>query len=147
MIFVHLDGEASQYEFSFHIHHSSKVFTKKHRNKEKINKKQESKYKSSSSLILSVDLVHVWNLYPPGRGYFHINLYGTCPFSRYHFFGINSWTGYENPSDILKQVMTICSGTIGYCFQEQYIIVFPIAFGKFYNLIILKQGIEIQIFS
>ena len=59
MIFVHLDGEASQYEFSFHIHHSSNVFTKKHRNKEKVNKKQESKYKSSSSLILSVDLVHV----------------------------------------------------------------------------------------
>ena len=42
--------------------------------------------------------------------------------------------------------MTIYSRAIGYCFQEQQIIVLPILFGIFCNLIIPKQGIEMQIF-
>ena len=42
--------------------------------------------------------------------------------------------------------MTICSRTKGYCFQEQYTIVFPIVFGSFCNLIISKQGIKVQFF-
>ena len=41
--------------------------------------------------------------------------------------------------------MTIFSRTIGNCFQEQ-VIVFPIVFGIFCNLIILKQGVEMQFF-
>ena len=47
-----------------------------------------------------------------------INLYGMCRFS-VSFFSINSRTGHENLSEIPKQVMTICSRTIGYCFQEK----------------------------
>ena len=46
------------------------------------------------------------------------------PFFRVLFFSINSWTGYENWSEIPKRVMTICSRTKGYCFQEQNAIVF-----------------------
>ena len=42
--------------------------------------------------------------------------------------------------------MTICSRTKGYCFQEQYAIVFPIIFLLFCNLKIPKQGIKMQIF-
>ena len=42
--------------------------------------------------------------------------------------------------------MTICSRTKGYCFQEQYAIVFPIVFLLLYNLKIPKQGINMQIF-
>ena len=38
------------------------------------------------------------------------------------FFSINSWTGYENWSEIPKRVMTICSRTKGYCFP----LLFPI---------------------
>ena len=41
--------------------------------------------------------------------------------------------------------MAICSKIIGYCFQEQKTIVFPIVFGNFCNLIVPKQGIEMQI--
>ena len=41
------------------------------------------------------------------------------PFFRVSFFSVNSWTGYENWSEIPKRVMTICSRTKGYCFQEQ----------------------------
>ena len=40
------------------------------------------------------------------------------PFFRVSFFSINSWKGYENWSEIPKRVMTICSRTNGYCFQE-----------------------------
>ena len=45
-----------------------------------------------------------------------------------------------------EMVMTICSRTKGYCFQEQYAIVLPIVFLLFYNLKIPKQGIKMQIF-
>ena len=38
------------------------------------------------------------------------------PFFRVSFFSRNSWTEYENWSEIPKRVMTICSKTIGYCF-------------------------------
>ena len=41
------------------------------------------------------------------------------PFFRVSFFSINSWIGYKNWSEIPKRVMTICSRTKGYCFQEQ----------------------------
>ena len=41
--------------------------------------------------------------------------------------------------------MTICSRTKGYCFQEQYAIVFPYCFLLFYNLKSPKQGIKMQI--
>ena len=43
--------------------------------------------------------------------------------------------------------MTICSRTIGYCFQGQCAIVFGIVLGNFYNLRIAKQSIEMQFFS
>ena len=39
------------------------------------------------------------------------------------------------------------SRTMGYCFQEQWAIVLPVVFVLFCNLKILKQGIELQIFS
>ena len=42
--------------------------------------------------------------------------------------------------------MNICSRTTGYCFKEEYTIVFRIVFGNFCNLIISKRSIEIQIF-
>ena len=65
---------------------------------------------------------------------------------RVSFVSINSWMGYENWSEIPKQVMTIqfknnnllFSRTIDYCF--------PIDFGFFCNIKIPKQGIGMQIF-
>ena len=41
----------------------------------------------------------------------------------------------------------MCLSTKGYCFQEQWAIVLPVVFVLFCNLKILKQGIELQIFS
>ena len=41
------------------------------------------------------------------------------PFFRVSFFSINAWMGYKNWSEIPKRVMTVCSRTKGYCFQEQ----------------------------
>ena len=41
------------------------------------------------------------------------------PFFRVSFFSINSWTEYENWSEIPKRVMAICSRTKGYCFKMQ----------------------------
>ena len=64
------------------------------------------------------------------------------PFFRVSFFSINSWTGYENWSEIPKRVMTICSRTKGYCFQEHRLL-FSLLFC---NLKIPKQGIKMQIF-
>ena len=71
---------------------------------------------------------------PETRGALPYKPIRDVPFFRVSFFSINSWTGYENWSEIPKRVMTICSRkkaivfknkrllfsrTKGYCFQEQ----------------------------
>ena len=49
---------------------------------------------------------------------------GTLPYKPLpSFFSLNSWTGYKNWWNIPKQVVTISSRTIGYCF--------PVVFWKF----------------
>ena len=67
------------------------------------------------------------------------------PFLRVSFCSINLWTEYENWSEIPKQVMTICSRTIGYCFKNNRLL-FPYCFANFCNRIIPKQGIEMHFF-
>ena len=88
-----------------------------------------------------------WAREIPGGGALPYKPIRDVPFFRVSFFSINSWTGNENWSEIPKQVMIICSRTIVYCFQEQKTFVFPIVFEIFCNLIIPKQGIEMQFFS
>ena len=78
----------------------------------------------------------------PGGGALPYKPIRDVPFFRVSFFSINSWTGYENWSEIPKRVMTICSRTKGYCFQEQWAIVSLL----FCNLKIPKQGIKMQFF-
>ena len=80
-----------------------------------------------------------------GGGHFHINLYGTCflqgiifqhkILNRVWKLIRNSETGYDY---FLKNNRVLFSRTIDDCF--------PIVFGIFCNLIIPKQGIEMQIF-
>ena len=63
-----------------------------------------------------VSFLSVHHLFPGGGGralpYKPIR---DVPFFRVSFFSLESWTGYENWSDIQKRVITICSKTIDYC--------------------------------
>ena len=68
------------------------------------------------------------------------------PLFRVSFFSINSWIRYEKLirnsetgyDYLLKNNTLLLSRTTDYCF--------PIVFGIFYNLIIPKQGIKMQMF-
>ena len=61
----------------------------------------------------------VLDLNTGGGGAFPYKSIRNVPFFRVSFFSINSWTEYENWSEIPKRVMIICSRTKSYCFQEQ----------------------------
>ena len=67
-------------------------------------------------------------------------------FFRVSFVSINSWMGYENWSEIPKQVMTIQFKNNNLLFSRKIDDCFPIDFGFFCDLTIPKQGIGMQIF-
>ena len=62
-----------------------------------------------------------------------------CRFSGYQFHSINFGTGCENDQ---KFRITLLVSV-----QEQHAIVYSLVFGIFCNLIIPKQGIEMQFFQ
>ena len=56
--------------------------------------------------------------FPRGEGALPYKPIRDVPFFMVSFFSIHSWTGYQNWSEIPKQVMIIWSRTIGYCFWK-----------------------------
>ena len=57
-----------------------------------------------------------WKGQDNSRGHFHLKLYGMCRFSGCQFSAQIPEQGIRIDKRFLKQVMTICSRTIGYCF-------------------------------
>ena len=81
-------------------------------------------------LVIELDVVTLFEYETGGLPYKPIR---DVPFFRISFFSIN----YDHYDHLFKNSKLLFSRTINYCF--------PIVFGIFCNLIIPKQGIEMQI--